>query len=174
MNDQTSARQVTELKLAHGLSFADLYSSEGLARLDAAFLDGLALEMRERLAAGRAEPPSGKEESALLIDLAPHLEDFIARLFGIRRELDALASRHHLLAPLFTCKRLFVQRQALKAHKAEAAEGFDGAALAAALEPLLGAPLEAGTESELAFARKVNTWMEDESANKEALELAQR
>ena len=160
---------VTDLELTHDLAFADLYASEGLARIDALFLEGLAAELRQNLLAARAAPLAGKEESALLIELAPHLEDFIGHLFGIRRELQALAERHHALAPVFTCKRLFVQRQALKTYKPEAAAAFDGEALAAQLELRLGAPL-----TELAFARSVNGWMEDEDANKADLDLAAR
>jgi len=148
---------VTDLELAHDLAFADLYASEGLARIDALFLEGLAAELRQNLLAARAAPLTGKEESALLIELAPHLEDFIGHLFGIKRELQALAERHHALAPVFTCKRLFVQRQALKTYKPEAAAAFDGEALAAQLELRLGAPL-----TELAFARPVaaKNWLQ--------------
>src|SRR5262249_2112342 len=149
-------------------------ASEGLARIDAAFLGTLAPELRQRLAAARAEPPASKEESALLIELAPPLEDFIAGLFGIRRELLDLAERHHRLAPVFACKRLFVQRQALKAWKPEAAAGFDGPALAAALAVALGVAVDGSAACELAFARTVNGWMEDEAANKEHLDLAAR
>jgi NADPH-dependent glutamate synthase beta subunit-like oxidoreductase/NAD(P)H-flavin reductase len=160
---------VTDLSLAHGLSFADLYSAEGLAKLDAAFLTGLAPDLRAQLETSRRTPPTGKEESALLIELAPHVEDFIGDLFGIRRELQALAQRHHELAPVFTCKRLFVQRQALKANKPEAAETFDGSALQAALEQRFGEPL-----SELSFARHVMAWQEDAPAHAVALDLAAR
>ncbi len=160
---------MTELSLAHGLSFADLYSAEGLAKLDAAFLACLSSELREQLAAGRRVPLAGKEESALLIELAPHVEDFVGGLFGIRRELLALGMRHQELAPVFTCKRLFVQRQALKAHKPEAAEAFDGPALQRELEQRFGEPL-----SELSFAQHVLAWQEDATAHGEALDLAGR
>ncbi|HYV87235.1 MAG TPA: pyridine nucleotide-disulfide oxidoreductase, partial [Candidatus Polarisedimenticolia bacterium] len=160
---------MTDLSLAHGLAFADLYSAEGLARLDAKFRDRLPEELRAHLDAGRNAPPGGKDESALLIELAPHVEDFIAELFGIRAEMQDLAATHHALAPIFTCKRLFVQRQALKAHKPEAAEALDGAALQAELENLFGEPL-----SEAAFARHVGEWEKDTSANAKALDLALR
>ncbi len=163
-----------DLVLANGFTFADLYASEGLARVDAAFLDSLAPDLRARLAAARAAPPAGKEESALLIELAPHLEDFIAGLFGIRREVQDLAERHHRLAPVFTCKRLFVQRQAVKAWKPEVAAGFDGPGLAAELAGLMGESIDGSAVSELAFARKVNAWMEDEAAHKQHLDLAGR
>ena len=62
--------------------------------------------------------------------------------------MQALEARHHELAPLFAVKRQFVQRKAMNAYKAEAAAAFDGPALRAELETVLGAPF-----SELAFAR---------------------
>ena len=132
---------MTDLSLAHGFAFADLYSAEGLARLDAKFRSGLPEELRAHLDAGRKSPLEGKDESALLIELAPHVEDFIGELFAIRGELQALAATHHELAPIFTCKRLFVQRQAVK--KYPDPSGFDGAALRAELEARVG---EAVTE----------------------------
>ena len=49
---------MTDLQLAHGFAFADLYASEGLARIDACFLDHLAPELRERLLTARAAPPA--------------------------------------------------------------------------------------------------------------------
>jgi NADPH-dependent glutamate synthase beta subunit-like oxidoreductase/NAD(P)H-flavin reductase len=160
---------VTGLSLAHGLSFADLYGAEGIAKLDAIFLSRIPAELRAHLEAGRLNPPAGKDESALLIELAPHVEDFIGGLFGIRKELQALASRHQELAPVFTCKRLFVQRQALKAHKPEAAEAFDGSALQDDLEERFGEPL-----SELSFAHHVLAWQEDAGTHAQALDLAAR
>ena len=55
------------------------------------------------------------------------------------------------LAPLYSCKRLFVQRRAMKAIKPEEAETVDGEALAEQLTALLGGPWD-----ELDFARAVN------------------
>ena len=165
---------LTELRLAHGLAFADLYDRAGLVRLDAAFLDhlgGVDAALRQSLDAARAEPSAlaAKQESALLIALAPHLEDFVAELFGIRGEVTALAGRHHELAPLHGCKRLFVQRQALRAIGEAEAEALDGPALERAVEAALGQPF-----GELAFARWVEELMKDEAANKDALDLARR
>src|SRR5262245_24124528 len=104
---------MTDLHLAHGLDLADLYCADGLARLDALFLAELAETdpaVQAALLAGRAEPEAlpAKAESELLIAVAPHLEAFIGRLFGIEREIAALAARHSELAPLYACKRLFV------------------------------------------------------------------
>ena len=52
----------------------------------------------------RADPGAldARAHSDLLIAAAPHLEDFIAELFGIRAEVAALAARHHELAPLYS------------------------------------------------------------------------
>ena len=69
-----------------------------------------------------SKPPAGREESDLLVALAPHVEDFLARLFGIEAEAQALAERHNELAPLYSVKRLFVQRRALHKVKPEDAK----------------------------------------------------
>ncbi len=163
---------MTELQLAGDVEFEDLYRREGLQRLDGAFRDALRqadAELAAQLEAARAAPDSlePKDEAALLIALAPHLEDFLGGLFGINGALTELSARHHALAPLFKCKRLFVQRRAGKAVKPAEAEALDGDALAARLEAL-GAP----PSDELAYATKVMAWSDDEAANAEALEAA--
>jgi NADPH-dependent glutamate synthase beta subunit-like oxidoreductase/NAD(P)H-flavin reductase len=145
--------------LAHGLSFRDLYEREGLVRLDAAFVSWLAgahVELHARLLAARAEPDAlaVKDESNLLIELARPLEDFTAALFGVGDEAAALRTSHSKLAPLYDCKRLFVQRYVARSIKAEEAAAFDGASVTAALE--LPAKLDGGLEDwELAFATAV-------------------
>ncbi|MSO76563.1 MAG: pyridine nucleotide-disulfide oxidoreductase [Alphaproteobacteria bacterium] len=157
-----------------GVTIGDLYEPAGLARLDGEFLAhvaGVDPALGLALVAARRAPEvlALKDESALLIALAPHVEDFIAGLFRIEAEAAALAARHQTLAPLYRCKRLFVQRRAARAHKPETAAGFDGEAIEAALVPLLGGPLE-----ELRFAISVVAWLDDEAANGPALDLAER
>jgi very-short-patch-repair endonuclease/NADPH-dependent glutamate synthase beta subunit-like oxidoreductase len=100
------------------------YNREILVKLDCDFLNYLkqnATELHNRLVAARAEYPniSDKDYSQLIIDLAPHLEDFIAELFEITSEVQNLQIQHNELAPLYSCKRLFVQRRALKKWKVE-------------------------------------------------------
>jgi NADPH-dependent glutamate synthase beta subunit-like oxidoreductase/NAD(P)H-flavin reductase len=162
------------LKLGFGVGFRDLYARDGLMRLDAAFRRDLAeadAALAAQLEAGRGAPDTlaALDESKLLIDLAPRVEDFIARLFGIQGELSALAERHNELAPLYTCKRLFVQRRAVKGMDEAKASALDGAALARELETLIGEPLE-----ELVFARAVMRWLDDEAGNAVALDVAAR
>ena len=163
---------MSKLSLAFGLEFADLYARDGLIKLDAAFLghmnqaDG---DLAERLAVARAAPDAidGKESAALMVDLAPHVEDFVAALFAIGAEVRGLAESHHALAPLYACKRLFVQRRAAKRVAPDEAAALDGPALEVRLAALLGEPL-----SELAFARAVMGWLDDEAGHEEALDLA--
>src|SRR5678815_4967118 len=109
-----------------GLRFEDFYTRDGLMRVDAAFLGFLDPSLKDLLLKARKDPPSGKTESELLVTLAPHVEDFVAKLFGIEAEAHALAARHHELAPLWAVKRTFVQRRALHKVKPEEAtpEGF--------------------------------------------------
>ena len=148
------------MQLGFGIRFSDLYEREGLARVDAAFLGFLGEidgALRDKLIAGRGTPPRTKDESDLLVALAPHVEDFLARLFGIEAEAHALAARHHELAPLYSVKRLFVQRRAMHKVKPEDAspEGFH-------------------FTSELAFARQITAWLKDEKNNEKNLEAAAR
>jgi NADPH-dependent glutamate synthase beta subunit-like oxidoreductase/NAD(P)H-flavin reductase len=164
---------MTGLSLNHGLDFPDLFDREGLARIDALFLAHLRAgdeALAARLEAARGDPSiAGKDESDLILALAPHLEDFLADLFGIEAELRALSAAQNRLSPIFACKRLFVQRQAVKAHTPGEASSFDGPALAAALEQRFGRRLD-----ELTFATHVMAWREDEAAHAEHLLLAEK
>src|SRR6185295_11684995 len=104
------------MKLGFGIEFNDLYERGGLARIDAAFLRFIGeadAALRDRLLGARSKPPAAREESDVLIAVAPQVEDFIGQLFGIEAEARALAGRHHELAPLYSVKRLFVQRRAM-------------------------------------------------------------
>ena len=151
------------LTLGFDLRFADLYGRDGLVRLDGQFVDFLKAqspELHNRLMTARAAPEQleGKPESDLIVELAPVLEEFIAELFGIAHEVGALRSRHEALAPLYSVKRLFVQRRAAKKYGPDQAAAFDGAALRDELEPLLGGEL-----TELRFAERVDAWMKAEA-----------
>lgn len=145
--------------LSHGLGFTDLYDRAGLVRLDAAFVGWLKeshVEAHARLMAARANPDAlaDKDESNLLIELARPLEDFLASLFDVAAEAAELRGRHNKLAPIFDCKRLFVQRYVTRTIKADAAAALDGDKVTA--EVALPVRLEDGLEAwELAFALAV-------------------
>lgn len=162
------------LNLSYGLRFTDLHERDGLLRLDAEFMRILGKEndsLRQQLVAARNNPAllATKDESELLIALAPHVDDFVGGLFNIRTEVGQLSARHNQLAPLYSCKRLFVQRKALHKYKAEAAVGFDGAGLKATLTRAFGEEF-----SELAFANHVTRWLATEENSAAELDLAQQ
>ena len=165
------------LTLGYGLGLENLYAADGLRALDVFFLEYLSKgepQLAEKLAQARLAPHTLPilQESKLIIDLAPHLEEFLGKLFGIQAEVRALAERHNELAPLFSCKRIFVQRKALQKYKLAEAENFEGAVLAAAFLAQCGDG--AAEFSELGFARHVNAWLDAEEENAAKLDTAMR
>jgi len=165
---------MNDLVLRHGLAFEDLYRRDGLAKLDAHFIAHVKaadVALHNRLVTARRDPAAleRKAESDLLVDVAPHLEDFIADLFGIASDMRALQARHDALAPIYTVKRLFVQRRAVKGMTQETAAALDGEGLARDLEGRFGEPL-----SEETYARHVAGWLDAEAEHAPALDLAAR
>jgi NADPH-dependent glutamate synthase beta subunit-like oxidoreductase/NAD(P)H-flavin reductase len=142
--------------LGLGFSFADLGTRDGLIRLDRQFLDilsGQDATLHQRLMASRATPErvSSRDESDLVVALGPHLDVFVAKLFRIEAETGALMRETLALDPIHACKRLFVQRQAVKKYPDPSA--FNGPALRAGLEARIGGPL-----TEMNFAIHVAQW----------------
>ncbi len=136
--------------LGFGATFADLAARDGLVRLDRAFVQHLATAdapAHARLLAARAAPDAldATAEGELVVALGPTVGTFIAKLFGIEAETTAIQAATAALDPVHGCKRLFVQRQAVK--KYPDPSGFGGAALRTELEALIGAAL-----SETSFA----------------------
>jgi NADPH-dependent glutamate synthase beta subunit-like oxidoreductase/NAD(P)H-flavin reductase len=168
MNDLSQSLQ------RFGLAFADLYATDGLARVDALFVDAVREAepaLCDRLAAARSDPGAlaQKDESALILALAPHVDRFVSRLFGNAEAVLALEQQHDALAPLYDVKRQFVQRKSAAKYKAPEAATFDGPAIESALATAFGEPFD-----ELTYARHVTAWLKDEPANAERLDLAMR
>lgn len=132
------------LALAFDLSFEDLYTHEGLLRVDGAFLNWLlehASEAHALLSRLRKTPiaSAGPDHSDFLIHLAPHVARFVARLFGTQPLEDALET----LRLLADFRRLFVIKRVLPAVK-------EGTCV-----PVYGEELAALSDE--AFAREVLT-----------------
>jgi NADPH-dependent glutamate synthase beta subunit-like oxidoreductase/NAD(P)H-flavin reductase len=152
------------------LQLDDLATRDGLVRLDRRFVGALRdadADLHVRLLAARAAPDAleAKAESELIVALGPHVESFVAELFGITDQVAAIAAATSRLDPIHACKRLFVQRQAVK--KYPDPSGFDGAALRGELEAAMGELL-----SERGFAVHVLEWERNQRA--ELLDLAMR
>ncbi len=121
------------LKLNFDFEFKDLYSVSKLPVLDQQFLSYLLscdAGLYHKLMLARSSELITKEESSLITSLAPILEDFIAELFNIKDKVIELANAHHELAPIFWCKRQFIQRKVAKSfnefeiNKAEEAKQY--------------------------------------------------
>ena len=166
-----------ELKLTDDLTFRDLYTGTGLRRIDDLFCDHLDRtdeSLARRMAHARqtmqnVDELDDKAQSDLILELAPHLDDFIGILFGNTKDIQARAKEHHERAPIFAARRLFVQRTALKKIKADEARELNGEALKQTLESHLGDDFD-----EITYANAVLGWMEDADTHAEKLELAAR
>jgi len=157
-----------------GITFQSLYQRAGLEAIDAAFRSELAksdadLAARLDQARSNADAVAAKDESDLIVAMAPHVDDFIGRLFGVQSELAAARAKQDSLAPLYEIKRQFVQRRALKEIKPEEAKTLDGINLEAELTRLIGKGFD-----ELSFSNAVLGWLENAEAHADALTIAAR
>ncbi len=101
-----------------GFRYADLNRVRRLEALDRAFLEslrgegsGLASAFETWRAGGGLEKLA---ESKLLMEVAPHLGRFVARLFHVETEHEALCARVRADQVLFRWKRTFVERRVFK------------------------------------------------------------
>jgi NADPH-dependent glutamate synthase beta subunit-like oxidoreductase/NAD(P)H-flavin reductase len=162
------------LNLRFGFSFEDLYQRPGLVRLDERFLEWLqsaSVELYNRLMEARSNPSAlaRKQQSDLIVDLAPHIEDFLGELFGITSEVRVLQARHNALEPLYALKRKFVQKKAISGVTEERASAINGDALAADLENLFNEPL-----TEASFVEHVSRWLEAEQEHTTQIRTAEQ
>ena len=160
------------MKLGFDIEFNQLYSRDGLVAIDSNFVEylgksdaDLAAKLQELRLAGEKLPE--KEYSNFITTLAPHVEDFLAELFNIRSQVNELKAKHSAISPLYTCKRLFVQRKAAKSISAEQAQALDGEQIASELTKFI-----TGEDFELAFAKAVTSWLDQPEENAANLELA--
>ncbi len=154
----------------HGLSFAALQTPEGLARLDAAFLEALAranpdLAARLRDFRERREPLPALATSELLIALGPHLEGFVAEAFGIGAALAELNAALLAEDPVFLFKREIVQKRARRRAKGPEPEFAE-------LDRWLDQAISGrnAPDRERAVAEYARDLLADEQANAESLE----
>ncbi|MHB8535250.1 MAG: FAD-dependent oxidoreductase [Sulfuricaulis sp.] len=157
------------LALNHGLSFADLFTQDGLQNLDRLFLERLRehdAKSHDSLRAWRAgrEPLTPLQVSELLLACGPVLEEFIAGLFGIEKPLADLRRATLAHDPVFHFKKFFVQRRARRRLlKKEEFESF------AELDRWLAQALKHakldGPDRELAIARYGEELLKDDKTN---------
>ncbi|MDH3562048.1 MAG: FAD-dependent oxidoreductase [Gammaproteobacteria bacterium] len=166
------------LVLNHGLTFADLFTPEGLERIDRLFLTELRasnIKGHDTLLAWRAgtQTLSPLQVSELLLAAGPVLEDFIIKLFNIHEALEEMRQRTLTHDPVFHFKKFFVQRRARRRLlKKEEFENF------AELDSWLSRSLQqAGIDDadrELATAKYGEQLLKDDKAHAEGIEKLTR
>lgn len=162
------------LKLTFGLRFQDLFTADGLGKLDSAWLASLDAELATRIAVARVavarkNPLADKEQSTLMIDLAESMEEFFAELFGIAAEVKALQEKHNPARVIHRVKRNFVQRRAAKKYRLEDVKHFEPSTFEELMEQDNG-----GGWDESTYAAKVGEWLEQPQKYAAQLELAAR
>ncbi len=153
------------LSLGKGFSFSELFTPEGLSRLDKVFLHYLA-EQDSELAATlecyrfNLQPLTPLATSELLLACSPYLECFIAELFGIEAEIAAVRADtlSHDLVMLF--KKNFVQR---RARRYQGEFPCSLAALGDWLDGEIASASLAVADREAAIARLAERWLADEA-----------
>ncbi len=158
------------LSLGFGFQFTDLYDHGALSRLDTVFVRELPADLADRLTQARQKNDLDvKSEAALLIELSPYLDNFLAQLFGIDKAVKILSENHVTPQVIFDIRRLFVQRKANTAFKVEELSNFDGPALEQQLSRYIG-----GAVTELSFAKLVEEALGDEANHAVILDTALR
>jgi len=158
--------QEKTLNLPFGLIFEDLYHREGLLKLDQAFLDFLHLHNKE-LAIQYQEARQGitSDQSALLLILAPLVDQFIGALFN-EEAASHLHQEHQKFRTILEVNRQFVQRIAIKKYPLNAVASFDIAKLHATLSHSIQ------VENEQEFADQILVWLADPEKYSTELDLA--
>jgi NADPH-dependent glutamate synthase beta subunit-like oxidoreductase/NAD(P)H-flavin reductase len=152
-------------------TYADLHKPARLRQLAEAFYAELAQEnpvlhtaLMQYLAV-RGENYEQKAESKILIDAAPYLSAFVAKLFKIERERENLQNSALAQNPVWVFKS-FVQRRATKKITAEQTANFDLSELNKALADLRQIIFREtiADDNELAISKIVDTLLKIEDA----------
>lgn len=100
-----------------GIDYQSLFTSDGLAKLDGQFLSALKSEdalLHDQLLGYRHQTStlSATEVSELICDCSRILETFVAKMYGIRREVSQLQLSTLQHDPIFLFKNYFVKQKA--------------------------------------------------------------
>jgi len=166
---------MSDLKLGiPDLSYSDLFSPQGLKTLDHFFLEQLQAHdstLYQQLLDYRQGNLNlaAKDESEILISVAGIVEEVIASLYKVEKELEQsqLATLSH--QPVLVFKKLLVQRRAKRRLlKKEDIESF------AELDQWLNNQLKKSDDRELAIATLAQTWLADKDTHAEQIEQLTR
>ncbi len=172
-----SDKAAIRLHLAFGLQFHQLYSHTGLAELDAQFLTWLGArdsQLAARLIAARLQPALLAESAhtALLLDIAAHLDSFLVLLFGMEAAYEKFQLELVRTQQVLETKKKFVQRKALRSLSAQDANAFDPAQVQSSFRQELDKLELTETDEELEVSQAIALWQAQD--NQQALETARK
>lgn len=158
--------QSTTLNLPFGLTFADLYHRNGLVKLDQAFLNFLQTQNQELFFQYTSARQGGiPNESALLLSLAPLVDQFVGALFD-GDAAKRLHDEHQKLSLILEINRQFVQRVAIKKYPKTTVASLE-------IEPLRQAlQVYVNLQDEQAVAMQISTWLAASENHQHELDLA--
>ena len=163
----------------NSFSYSDLFNAEKLRELAEVFYADLSEQNAElgnalhQYIAARGESYERKAESKILTDSAPYLSNFIAKLFHIEKEHEALLAKIHADDPIWKYK-FFVQRKATKKYSAEATKDLNINELNENLVKLMTKFSIVNLDEELAIATLTEKLQGDETANIADLETVEK
>jgi len=154
------------------LSFKQLYEYEGLIDLDKKFISFLkkvnhSLYLQLLSARDNPNTVSSLQESNLIINLSPYLEEFLLCFFNIKEEVQLTYNQYELLKPLHVCKKFFIQRRAVKNHTINDLKTFDHEFTRNKLQEIFNE-----TFCDLSFAFYTLEWLKNEESFKDNLKLS--
>lgn len=152
----------------------DLYNRQKLCELDdryLAMLDQISPDLKNRLVAARKNPSSlsSLDESALILETALYLEQFIVNLFHLENALSSPYENHRFLGEIAHFKKTFIQKRALNHIPHKEIQEIDSEKLNADLSQLLGLSWD-----DVTFYKKVSFWLKDEKTYSSEINLALR
>ena len=153
------------LNLSFGIKFSDLYNLDGLKKVDEQFLRYLKSE-NEQIYQNLQDVRKNfiNEDSALMIAISQYLDEFIAKMFQIEKEVESLQNNQKKLDVLYKCKTDFVRRFVLTK--------FSNIKVGNSIELDILKYLPENKFDELEYARLVMLWMSDRSRYVKELQCA--
>jgi NADPH-dependent glutamate synthase beta subunit-like oxidoreductase/NAD(P)H-flavin reductase len=93
------------------ITFDDFYSLSGLKKIDKLFLEFLKTHSKDSLDQLLHYRTLKKFNSAIVLQLAPLLENFILEIFSLQDNAVDWQKKHAELGQIFICRQKFIQRQ---------------------------------------------------------------
>ncbi|AHC39119.1 FAD-dependent oxidoreductase [Ehrlichia muris] len=148
------------------LTVQNLYTREGLVKLDNLFLSYLQSNNQDlhNILIKERKKDIKSDNTSCIIDLSYVVENFITKLFGIENEVVTQQNAHKEFSEIYKCKRLFIQRYALK--KYPNINNLDISEIIQKISQIFKLPIQ-----EKEFVQQVLLWLEDQEKYSENLDI---